>query len=145
MWIKLIWLRIRTSVCCERDFGFHKMAHEQTLASYRRTVLREISSFEPSGFITTEFPRASCHGNQDSWNSHRCVGVEVLTAVVMKNYYYRDITPCSPFEIQPTFRRNISTTSSRSKTVEQDTSVKADRSISTLKMEAIYHLGYNAV
>jgi hypothetical protein len=30
---------------------------------------------------------------------YSCVGFEVLTSVVMKNYIFRDITPCSPLTV----------------------------------------------
>jgi hypothetical protein len=35
------------------------------------------------------------------------VGSEVLTTVVINNYISCDITPCSPFESQRMFRRNM--------------------------------------
>jgi hypothetical protein len=38
----------------------------------------------------------------------RYVGFEVPTAVVMKSFFFRDKTPCSPLESQPSFGRNTS-------------------------------------
>jgi hypothetical protein len=53
------------------------------------------------------------------------VGSELLTAMVMKSSIIWYITPCNSFEIQPTFRRNISPPSSESKEwAKQETSVK---------------------
>jgi hypothetical protein len=45
----------------------------------------------------------------------RCVGFEVLTAVVMKRPIFWDIMQCSPVGSQPTFRRNMSPPSLGSK------------------------------
>jgi hypothetical protein len=43
------------------------------------------------------------------------VGFEVLTAVIMRNSMICDILLCSPFEIKPTSRRNMSPPFSESK------------------------------
>jgi hypothetical protein len=42
-------------------------------------------------------------------------GNKLRTLCLLKSYIFRDIMPCSLFESQPTFRRNISLPSSGSK------------------------------
>jgi hypothetical protein len=53
-------------------------------------------------------------------------GFEFLIAVVMKSYIFWDITPCGFVENQPTFRRNMSHTSSGSKSKPSKNQHKAD-------------------
>jgi hypothetical protein len=39
-------------------------------------------------------------------NAGKYVGFEVLTAVIMRNSIFWDITPCSPLKVRPRFRKN---------------------------------------
>jgi hypothetical protein len=54
------------------------------------------------------------NGLEISWETAAIAHVrfEILTAVVMKSTIFWNITPCSPLKVKPTFRSNISSTSS---------------------------------
>jgi hypothetical protein len=66
--------------------------------------------------MTTNLCQSTRYGNANCWLAHiNKKRFEVLTAVIMKSTITWDITPCSSFESQPKFRRNIASPSSGQK------------------------------